>query len=81
MPALIVQDHTTKCFGCYPSRTKLAHDTKMGLMHFAGGAAKMNRVCTDGSGELMAMSCHLSWQHIVRTPQGPQPNCVAVQTD
>lgn len=49
------------------------------LMHLTGGAVEIGRICTDGSGELMAAARDLSWRHDVSTPQGPLSNGVAEQ--
>ena len=70
------QDFSTKWIAGYPANTKSAPATVKALQHFTG-QSKVQRLYSDGSGELEAASLKLEIPHDVSTPQRPQNNRVA----
>lgn len=51
----------------------------MVLLHFVCSGEKFDRLHMDGSGELSAAACALSWRRDASTPQRPQSNGVVEQ--
>ena len=74
--AFVCQDLSTKWIAGYPANTKSAPDTVNALQHIIG-QSKVQRLYSDGSGELEAASLKLEIPHDVSTPHRPQNNGVA----